>query len=93
MRNVDWMADARCAEALDPELFQDDERVAEARAFCGGCPAQQACLAFALSRPDVASHGVWGGKTARQRHRALGRRVVGARALPAPDEELEMDCA
>ena len=45
----------------DPELFfaESPEDVRRAKALCGICPMQSACLAGALQRAEP--HGVWGG--------------------------------
>jgi WhiB family redox-sensing transcriptional regulator len=45
----------------DPELFfaESPEDVRRAKALCGICPVQSACLAGALQRAEP--HGVWGG--------------------------------
>jgi WhiB family transcriptional regulator, redox-sensing transcriptional regulator len=47
--------------ASDPELFfaESPEDVRRAKALCGICPVQSACLAGALQRAEP--HGVWGG--------------------------------
>ena len=66
-------SDLRCAEA-DPDLFFDDERAAEAIALCAGCPAREACLAYALGHEEF---GVWGGATPAQRDALRGRRLDG----------------
>ena len=62
----------------DPDLwFAEAPAVVElAKALCGGCPAQQACLAGALDRREP--FGVWGGQIFQQgrivsRKRARGR--------------------
>ncbi|MHB2023919.1 MAG: WhiB family transcriptional regulator [Mycobacteriales bacterium] len=48
--------------AVDPELFFADspEEVEAAKAVCGCCPVQAACLASALARAEP--WGVWGGQ-------------------------------
>ena len=45
----------------DPELFfaEAPEDVRRAKALCGTCPVQSACLAGALQRAEP--YGVWGG--------------------------------
>ena len=63
----------RCAEA-DPDLFFDDERAAKAVALCSGCPARQACLAYALGHEEF---GVWGGATPAQRDALRGGSLEG----------------
>lgn len=56
------MSEAACV-GLDPELFFDPSRYAQARLICAGCPAIAACLEM---NDDLAAHegrdfGVWGG--------------------------------
>jgi WhiB family redox-sensing transcriptional regulator len=46
------------------------QREAEAKAICGGCPARPDCLAYALNAPE--DFGVWGGATEDER-RAMRR--------------------
>lgn len=66
----DELAGAECATHPDPDLWFRDEDQAEAKLLCNRvCPAQRACLDFALRNPAVASDGVWGGKTAHARNR------------------------
>jgi WhiB family redox-sensing transcriptional regulator len=68
-----WRADAACA-GKDPELFFDNNRTAEAKAVCQGCPVLAQCRADHLawesqtrSRRFYAA-GVVGGTTASQRN-------------------------
>ena len=46
----------------DPELFYSDSDIgiASAKALCGSCPMQRACLEGAISRQEPC--GVWGGE-------------------------------
>jgi WhiB family transcriptional regulator, redox-sensing transcriptional regulator len=67
-----WRSAAACRSA-DPELFfpiSDSGpslvQAAEAKAICAGCPVRRQCLAFALRTRQV--HGIWGGRTERERH-------------------------
>ncbi|MBM7517209.1 WhiB family transcriptional regulator [Nocardioides nitrophenolicus] len=50
----------RCVDHEDPEVFDpaDDEALAVARDFCGGCEARGLCLLLGTSRDEW---GVWGG--------------------------------
>jgi WhiB family redox-sensing transcriptional regulator len=74
-----WMDDAAC-RGVDPDLFFPVRFEAsvdvQAKAVCAGCPVQAECLDYALDHGI--KHGIWGGKSERQR-RALrgsrGRRV------------------
>lgn len=72
----DWHAGAACA-GMGDELFfgaSPDERptlklseLARARAVCKGCPVAQACLTWAMDKPE--KFGVWAGTSGRQRDR------------------------
>ncbi len=50
--------------------------IARAKAFCGGCPVQEACFEAALVRREP--YGVWGGMTEDEREAAYtrGRRLA-----------------
>jgi len=68
---ADWRAAGACAQ-LDPDLFFPISltgpavgQMAKAKAICGGCPVQQACLEFALEHDLM--HGIWGGTTPQDR--------------------------
>jgi len=68
-----WMQDALCAQS-DPEMFFPapgaTEAVARARKVCTRCDVRKECLAYALKNGET--HGIWGGKTEKQR-RAMPR--------------------
>jgi WhiB family redox-sensing transcriptional regulator len=81
--NTDWMQEGKCRD-MDPTLFfpSDGLGVQAAQRICADCPVAEACLEYALvNRID---HGVWGGRSERERRRILRRRrtsvAVGARA-------------
>ncbi|WP_369597626.1 MULTISPECIES: WhiB family transcriptional regulator [unclassified Rhodococcus (in: high G+C Gram-positive bacteria)] len=61
-----WRSDALCAQT-DPEEFFPPPGGATSRAkrVCAECPARAACLAHALTYNE--QHGIWGGKTPRER--------------------------
>lgn len=68
----DWRLLAACRSA-DPDLFfpapesgRSLEQVAAAKAVCSGCQMQRECLAFALAAGEA--HGIWGGRSERERH-------------------------
>lgn len=65
-------ADPLCMQ-IDPELWFPEKGDANRAAirFCGQCPVQQACLRYALKTDQ--KYGIWGGLTADQRSRLLGR--------------------
>lgn len=72
----DWRDEAACA-STDPELFfpekSDTQRLERAKAVCGRCAVQAACLEYALTTDQ--REGVWGGLSEGQR-RALRRDAV-----------------
>ena len=65
-------ADPLCMQ-IDPELWFPEKGDANRAAirFCGQCPVQEACLRYALKTDQ--KYGIWGGLTADQRSRLLGR--------------------
>ncbi|GGM75760.1 hypothetical protein GCM10012275_53090 [Longimycelium tulufanense] len=74
-----------CAE-VDPDVFfaepddpKAEERTAEARAVCTGCPVRARCLDFALA---TGQYGVWGGTTEEER-RELCRQRAASRPMSA----------
>lgn len=71
--NTDWMVDGKCRE-MPPTLFfpSDGLGVQAAQRICADCPVAETCLEYALvNRID---HGVWGGRSERERRRILRRR-------------------
>lgn len=68
-----WRSKAAC-NGLDPQIFypETDEDAEVAKAVCGGCPVQGACLEYALARRE--KEGVWGGCTERERRRIIRQR-------------------
>lgn len=80
--DTSWRANASCRDT-DPELFFPIgttglavTQIDEAKAVCMSCPAQDACLEFALrSNQDS---GVWGG-TSEEERRHLRRTYLGRR--------------
>lgn len=73
----EWRAFRRCRN-VDPNMFFDEMREAEAVAFCDDCPVRSDCLEYALKHETVHEEngGVWGGYTFRQR-RSIKRRRAG----------------
>jgi len=51
----------------DPEIFFPEQGVDsyKAKAICWSCDLRQKCLDVALADPSL--HGIWGGKTGKQR--------------------------
>jgi WhiB family transcriptional regulator, redox-sensing transcriptional regulator len=78
LRDIPWMHDALCTE---PRYDRDawfprkagKAGTSVAKAICQQCPAQNACLAYAVSE-DI-RYGIWGGATPaeRQANRGAGR--------------------
>lgn len=66
----DWQAYANC-QGLDPDVFfparGDNEGVTAALAVCAGCTVRDDCLEYALT--EGIKHGVWGGRSTRDRRR------------------------
>ena len=75
---ADWMPRAACASGNAADWYADGDTrggaaaQARARAVCGACPVQRACLDTALARPE--DHGIWGGLTANERRRVRPRK-------------------
>ncbi len=69
---TDWRTRAACLHN-DPWLFSPDRvagpTVDQAKRICADCPVRARCLDWALSHG--ARLGVWGGRTAAERH-AMG---------------------
>ena len=61
-----WTRWAACRD-MDADLFfsPHPRDTAAAIAVCDTCPARQACLDWALGKPE--DHGVWGGESDRRR--------------------------
>lgn len=73
--NNDWMARGKCRD-IPPSVFfpSDGLGVQAAQRICADCPVADTCLEYALvNRID---HGVWGGRSERERRRILRRRRV-----------------
>lgn len=72
MSRYDWMADASCAQA-DPGLFHPDHsgHYTRAQRICAACPVRPQCEAHTDRLDAVAGlqdqHGMWAGRTRRQR--------------------------
>ncbi|HUZ09285.1 MAG TPA: WhiB family transcriptional regulator [Acidimicrobiales bacterium] len=71
--STDWMPRGKCRD-LAPDTFfpSDGLGVQEAQRICAECPVTEECLEYALvNRID---HGVWGGRSERERRRLQRRR-------------------
>ncbi len=73
--DTDWMSEGKCKD-LSPTIFfpSDGVGVQEAQRICAECPVADACLEYALQ--ERVDHGVWGGKSERERRRILRRRRI-----------------
>lgn len=70
---AEWMADGKCRE-YPPETFfpRDGMGVIVAQRICATCQVSAHCLEYALD--NHIDHGVWGGKSERERRRLLRER-------------------
>jgi WhiB family redox-sensing transcriptional regulator len=61
-----WMLEGLCSQT-DPELFfpEKSKHGNQAKLICIGCPVREKCLSYALKNDE--RHGVWGGKSERER--------------------------
>jgi WhiB family redox-sensing transcriptional regulator len=77
---TDWMSRGKCRE-LSPATFfpSDGIGVQAAQRICEGCAVSGECLQYALD--ERVDHGVWGGKSERERRRILRRRRMGHTAV------------
>ena len=73
-----WMSQGTCAQS-DPNVFfpHDGVGVEIAKAICADCRIAGPCLEYALTHRI--EHGVWGGRSERQRRRILRDRRAAAR--------------
>lgn len=69
-----WMVEALCAQT-DPEIFFPDRggSTRSAKKVCARCPVRDECLEYALEHGE--RHGIWGGKSERERRKLEGRRL------------------
>lgn len=75
--STEWMADGKCRE-VPPETFfpSDGLGVIRAQKICATCEVSSECLEYALE--NHIDHGVWGGKSERERRRILRTRRRGS---------------
>ena len=71
--DTDWMEQGKCKD-LAPSIFfpSDGVGVQEAQRICAECAVADACLEYALE--NHIDHGVWGGRSERERRRLLRAR-------------------
>ena len=67
-----WVDQALCAQVGDTDLWYPEKlrgaaATKDAKAVCRRCPVVEECLEYALRRGE--SHGVWGGRSAKERQR------------------------
>ncbi|MFF9639420.1 WhiB family transcriptional regulator [Streptomyces bacillaris] len=71
--SLDWMASAVCT-GVDPELWFPETGDSKAARICSGCPVRQQCEEYALELEGDSGlryrHGVWGGRSAKERAEA-----------------------
>jgi WhiB family redox-sensing transcriptional regulator len=85
--NQQWRASAACGDHVDDWLWvehrpsEEPIALAEARTICGGCPARQACLEYALN--DLSLVGIWAATTLNERRRMVRNRDRKSRAQEA----------
>lgn len=72
-----WMDQGAC-KGMDPEVFHPEEEdpnyellVTVAKDVCEDCPVIEDCLDWAMTRKE--KFGIWGKKTALERHRIRRR--------------------
>lgn len=71
-QEADWRDDAACLGA-DPALFFPTPGAhttldfSAARAICSTCPVWVPCFDYAMTDPDAALWGMWGGHTPTER--------------------------
>ncbi|MGH9019764.1 MAG: WhiB family transcriptional regulator [Acidimicrobiales bacterium] len=77
---TEWMADGKCREYPAGVFFpRDGLGVIKAQRICATCPVADQCLEYAID--NHVDHGVWGGKSERERRR-IARARRRSRATP-----------
>jgi len=66
--DTSWQDYGNCL-GVDPDLFfpARGDSTDQAKAVCAGCTVRDACLEYALVNYE--KHGIWGGKSERERRR------------------------
>ena len=85
--NPNWVSDAVCRDE-PTERFYPKTRIGAAGAIriCANCVVRTDCLAYALEHRIES--GVWGGRTAAQRHHMLRRAQLGRGSSSTPNIRL-----
>lgn len=67
--DTSWMAQGHCRALTNRSVMhpEDIAGVVVAKTVCAGCPVTEQCLAYAIRNHE--RHGVWGGKSERERKR------------------------
>ena len=74
--SAEWMAEGKCRDVAPETFFPNDGvGVIQAQRICATCPVATQCLEYALA--NHIDHGVWGGKSERERRRILRTRRRG----------------
>jgi WhiB family redox-sensing transcriptional regulator len=78
--DTQWMTRGKCRE-MPPSVFfpSDGLGVQAAQRICATCPVIDDCLEYALA--NRIDHGVWGGRSERERRRILRSRRTARVAL------------
>lgn len=86
-----WMLGAPCAgtdvEAFFPEVGGSAKA---AKRICAGCDIRERCLQYAVERDE--RHGVWGGLSARERHRLRRGEIVEFKPPPVKQPREQVVC-
>lgn len=89
-----WKTVGKC-RGIDPNLFfpERGDPTAEAKRICSECRVREKCLEFALQSGE--RHGIWGGKSERERRRIRRERKVESGAMvaefdPETDDALDV---
>jgi WhiB family redox-sensing transcriptional regulator len=68
-----WMARGKCQNVAPDTFFPSDGLgVIRAQRICASCPVQDECLEYAIE--NHIDHGVWGGRSERERRRIIRAR-------------------
>ncbi len=71
--SIEWMAQAKCRDYPAEVFFpRDGVGVLITQKICDECPVEQDCLEYALE--NHVDHGIWGGKSERERRRLRSSR-------------------
>jgi len=82
--DLSWQDYANCV-GVNPDLMFPERgaSTSEAKAICAGCVVREECLEYALAASI--KHGIWGGKSERERRRIRIARAQHARLVVKDD--------